>query len=102
MKFGDALRASLREAPDVILVGELRDQETMAICLQAAETGHLGVLDAAHGQRRRIDGAHSVDVPAARKSTGAAAPIQDAARHYLAEVGADNRWQRVVPAPLKS
>lgn len=39
--FGDALRASLREAPDVILVGELRDTETMAICLQAAETGHL-------------------------------------------------------------
>ncbi len=39
--FGAALRASLREAPDVILVGELRDQETMAICLQAAETGHL-------------------------------------------------------------
>jgi twitching motility protein PilT len=41
MKFGDALRASLREAPDVILVGELRDTETMGICLQAAETGHL-------------------------------------------------------------
>jgi len=40
-KFGDALRASLREAPDVILVGELRDAETMGICLQAAETGHL-------------------------------------------------------------
>ena len=40
-KFGDALRASLREAPDVILVGELRDPETMGICLQAAETGHL-------------------------------------------------------------
>lgn len=40
-KFGDALRAALREAPDVILVGELRDVETMGICLQAAETGHL-------------------------------------------------------------
>ncbi len=39
--FAAALRASLREAPDVILVGELRDQETMGICLQAAETGHL-------------------------------------------------------------
>ncbi len=39
--FGAALRAALREAPDVILVGELRDTETMAICLQAAETGHL-------------------------------------------------------------
>jgi twitching motility protein PilT len=41
MHFGAALRASLREAPDVILVGELRDTETMGICLQAAETGHL-------------------------------------------------------------
>jgi twitching motility protein PilT len=39
--FGQALRAALREAPDVILVGELRDAETMGICLQAAETGHL-------------------------------------------------------------
>jgi twitching motility protein PilT len=39
--FGNALRAALREAPDVILVGELRDTETMGICLQAAETGHL-------------------------------------------------------------
>ena len=41
MSFGNGLRASLREAPDVILVGELRDTETMGICLQAAETGHL-------------------------------------------------------------
>lgn len=41
MAFGNALRAALREAPDVILVGELRDTETMGICLQAAETGHL-------------------------------------------------------------
>ncbi len=39
--FAAALRAALREAPDVILVGELRDAETMGICLQAAETGHL-------------------------------------------------------------
>ena len=39
--FAPALRAALREAPDVILVGELRDTETMQICLQAAETGHL-------------------------------------------------------------
>lgn len=47
MVFADALRASLREAPDVILVGELRDPETMGICLQAAETGHL-VLSTLH------------------------------------------------------
>jgi len=39
--FANAMRAVLREAPDVILIGEMRDQETMNVCLQAAETGHL-------------------------------------------------------------
>ena len=39
--FARGLRAALREDPDVILVGELRDSETMAIALTAAETGHL-------------------------------------------------------------
>ena len=39
--FASGLRAALREDPDVILVGELRDSETMAIALTAAETGHL-------------------------------------------------------------
>lgn len=37
----DALRASLREDPDVIVVGELRDLETIALALTASETGHL-------------------------------------------------------------
>jgi len=41
LSFGDALRAALRQDPDVILVGEMRDQETIAIALTAAETGHL-------------------------------------------------------------
>ncbi|HWR56022.1 MAG TPA: ATPase, T2SS/T4P/T4SS family, partial [Negativicutes bacterium] len=39
--FGKALRSTLREDPDVILVGELRDPETMATAIKAAETGHL-------------------------------------------------------------
>ena len=39
--FHDALRAALREDPDVILVGELRDVETISMALTAAETGHL-------------------------------------------------------------
>lgn len=39
--FSKAIRAAMREDPDVILVGELRDLETMEICLAAAETGHL-------------------------------------------------------------
>ena len=41
LSFSAALRASLREDPDVILVGELRDLETIQLALTAAETGHL-------------------------------------------------------------
>lgn len=39
--FGHALRAALREDPDIILVGEMRDMETIEIALHAADTGHL-------------------------------------------------------------
>jgi twitching motility protein PilT len=41
LSFANALRAALREDPDVILVGELRDRETISLALTAAETGHL-------------------------------------------------------------
>lgn len=41
LTFPNALRAALREDPDVILVGEMRDYETIATALTAAETGHL-------------------------------------------------------------
>jgi twitching motility protein PilT len=45
--FSGAMTAALRQDPDVILVSEIRDRETAAICLKAAETGHL-VLSAIH------------------------------------------------------
>ena len=45
--FAQALRAALREDPDIILVGEMRDAETMEVALHAAETGHL-VLSTLH------------------------------------------------------
>jgi twitching motility protein PilT len=45
--FAAGLRAALRESPDVILVGEMRDRETIAMALTAAETGHL-VLSTLH------------------------------------------------------
>jgi twitching motility protein PilT len=45
--YAKALRAALRESPDVILIGELRDPETISIALTAAETGHL-VLSTLH------------------------------------------------------
>jgi twitching motility protein PilT len=45
--FATAMRAAMRQDPDVILVGEMRDQETVAAALSAAETGHL-VLSTLH------------------------------------------------------
>jgi twitching motility protein PilT len=41
LSFSNALRAALRQDPDVILLGEMRDRETVRIALDAAETGHL-------------------------------------------------------------
>ena len=54
--FPGALRAALRQDPDVILVGEMRDLETMSIAVTAAETGHL-VLSTLH----TIDAAQTVE-----------------------------------------
>ena len=66
--FNEALRSALREDPDIILVGELRDLETIRLALTAAETGHL-VFGTLHttSAAKTID--RVVDVfPAAEKS----------------------------------
>lgn len=54
--FASALRAALRQAPKVILVGEMRDRETIEVAMEAAETGHL-VLSTLH----TIDAAKTID-----------------------------------------
>ena len=54
--FANALRAALRQAPKVILVGEMRDRETISTALEASETGHL-VLSTLH----TIDAAKTID-----------------------------------------
>ncbi|HJV34393.1 type IV pilus twitching motility protein PilT [Geomonas sp.] len=56
LSFGKALTSSLRQDPDVILVGEMRDYETIEIALTAAETGHL-VLSTLH----TLDAAESIN-----------------------------------------
>ncbi len=66
--YAKALRAGMREAPDVILVGEMRDLETIEIAMTAAETGHL-VLSTLHtvGAANAID--RIIDVfPAAQQA----------------------------------
>ncbi len=65
--FADALRAALRQDPDVILLGEMRDLETISTALTAAETGHL-VFGTLHTQSASGTIARIIDVfPAAQQ-----------------------------------
>jgi twitching motility protein PilT len=74
--FAHALRSALREDPDVILIGEMRDLETIALALTAAETGHL-VLATLHTSTAATTVDRIIDVfPAAQ---------QDQIRTVLAE-----------------
>ena len=57
LSFANGIRAALREDPDVILVGEMRDQETIGAAITAAETGHL-VFSTLHS--RHISSSRSV------------------------------------------
>jgi twitching motility protein PilT len=66
--FTEALRSALREDPDIILVGELRDLETIKLALEAAETGHL-VFGTLHTQSAAKTIDRIIDVfPAAEKA----------------------------------
>jgi twitching motility protein PilT len=66
--FNEALRSALREDPDIILVGELRDLETMRLAMTAAETGHL-VLATLHTNSATKAITRIIDVfPAAEKA----------------------------------
>jgi twitching motility protein PilT len=53
LSYGNALKAALREDPDVIMIGELRDLETISLAISAAETGHLvlGTLATSSGPK---------------------------------------------------
>ena len=90
--FAEGVRAALREDPDVILVGELRDGETISMAMTAAETGHLvlgtlhttsavksidRIIDALPGDQREQTKSFLVEQPARRRH---AEPHQDARR----------------------
>lgn len=77
LSFATALKASLREDPDVIVIGEVRDRETVEIALTAAETGHLVIVtmstpSAAKTIDRLIDMFPPDDQPQVRISLAAA------------------------------
>ena len=83
--FARALRAALREDPDVIVIGELRDLETVSLALTAAETGHLVLAHAAHERRDpHRSTASSASFPADQQDAGAQHGVGVAARGDLA------------------
>ena len=86
--FPTALRAAVRQAPDVIVVGEMRDPETMRIALQAAETGHLVFATV-----------HTTDVAAAVARVADAFPTerQNAVRQELSMALAAVLTQSLLP-----
>jgi len=86
--FAQALRAALRQDPDVILVGEMRDTETIEIALKAAETGHL-VLSTVH----TTDAARTIG----RLCDAFPADAQEPLRHRLAENLKGTISQRLLP-----
>ena len=86
--FAQALRAALRQDPDVILVGEMRDVETIDIALKASETGHL-VLSTVH----TTDAAKTIG----RLCDAFPADAQEPLRHRLAENLKGTISQRLLP-----
>ena len=87
--FPTALRSAVRQAPDVIVIGEMRDPETMRIALSAAETGHLVFATV-----------HTTDVAAAVSRIADAFPTarQNAIRQELAMALAAVLTQSLVPS----
>ena len=83
--FPNALRAALREDPDVILVGEMRDHETIGLAVTAAETGHLcfGTL---HTQDAPSTVARIIDVFPARQQDQIRVQLANSLRAVIAQL----------------
>lgn len=87
LTFDNALRAALRESTDVILIGEMRDYETISLALTAAETGHL-VLSTLHtsGAAKTVD--RIIDAFPANEQNQARAQLSESLRAVV--------WQQLI------
>ena len=100
--FKRALRRVLRQDPDVILVGEMRDEETVHTALSAAETGHL-VLSTLHTvDAPEIDQPHHRLLPAPPAAAGPRDDRRHAQGHRLPAPRAHRRTARAASRPARS
>jgi Tfp pilus assembly pilus retraction ATPase PilT len=98
--FTQALRSALRQDPDVILVGEMRDFETIETALLAAETGHLVLSTLTRSMRPRQSIASSPSSPALSEA-GAEPARQYSQSGRLDAADATGRRQRARARPSK-
>jgi twitching motility protein PilT len=82
--FALALRAALRQAPKVILVGEMRDRETIEVAMEASENRPPGVIDFAHDRRGKDDRPDHRCVSEERRTCDQDAPFAVFQTHHLA------------------
>lgn len=105
IKFADALRAFLRQDPDIIYVGEIRDRETAQVAVQAAFTGHLVVAtlhtnDAPSSATRLMDlGVDPANVSAALLGVLAQRLVRKVCPH-CAKADRDQQSERMLGRPL--
>jgi twitching motility protein PilT len=98
LSFSNALRSALREDPDIILVGEMRDLETISLALTAAETGHL-VFSTLHtsGAAKTVD--RIIDVFSAEQQSQVRAQFSESIQAIISQVLLKRRDGRgLVPA----
>jgi len=82
--FAAGLRAALRESPDIILVGEMRDPETIRLALTAAETGHL-VMSTLHSGSAAMAIDRIVDVFGEAEKSEVRQQLAGTLRHVIAQ-----------------
>ena len=99
--FALGLRAALREDPDVILVGEMRDLETISTALTAAETGHL-VFATLHTQSTAQTVDRIIDVfPPEQQAAGADPALDRPAGDRHPAAAADRRRRAAASSPAR-
>ena len=94
--FADALRVALREDPDVVLIGEMRDLETVESALRIAETGHLTLCHTSYQQRRNDHQSYRRYISCQSAAPDPGSAEHGSRRHSLSISDPPFKWNRTL------